>query len=94
MKGRDKNIFIFLLDIPLLNWSGVNFINYGTINLYMDKKFLGLILVAILVIAFQRQIKAYLATLNPVQKLMLGQMLLLSGILILLLYYIFSRSEE
>ncbi|HDM22537.1 MAG: hypothetical protein J7J21_02860 [Methanomicrobia archaeon] len=60
----------------------------------MDKKFLGLILVAILVIAFQRQIKAYLATLNPVQKLMLGQMLLLSGILILLLYYIFSRSEE
>ncbi len=60
----------------------------------MDKKFLGLILVAILVIAFQKQIKAYLATLNPVQKLMLGQMLLLSGILILLLYYIFSRSEE
>ena len=60
----------------------------------MDKKFLGLILVAIIVIAFQRQIKAYLATLNPVQKLMLGQMLLLSGILILLLYYIFSRSEE
>ena len=60
----------------------------------MDKKFLGLIIVAILVIAFQRQIKAYLATLNPVQKLMLGQMLLLSGILILLLYYIFSRSEE
>ena len=60
----------------------------------MDKKFLGLILVAILVIAFQKQIKAYLATLNPVQKLMLGQMLLLSGILILLLYYIFPRSEE
>jgi len=60
----------------------------------MDKKFLGLIIVAILVIAFQKQIKAYLATLNPVQKLMLGQMLLLSGILILLLYYIFSRSEE
>ncbi|MCK4433344.1 MAG: hypothetical protein KAV48_05360 [Methanomicrobia archaeon] len=60
----------------------------------MDKKFIVLILVALILIVFQGKIKVYLATLNSVQKLMMGQIIILGGILIILLYYILSRSEE
>ncbi|MCK4637089.1 MAG: hypothetical protein KAT49_04340 [Methanomicrobia archaeon] len=60
----------------------------------MDKKFIVLILVALILIVFQGRIKVYLATLNSVQKLMMGQIIILGGILIILLYYILSRSEE
>lgn len=60
----------------------------------MDKKFIVLILIALILIVFQGKIKVYLATLNSVQKLMMGQIIILGGILIILLYYILSRSEE
>jgi len=60
----------------------------------MDKKFIALILVAIILIVFEKRIKAYLATLNSVQKLMLGQIMILVGILVILLYYILARSKE
>ncbi len=60
----------------------------------MDKKFIVLILFALILIVFQGKIKVYLATLNSVQKLMMGQIIILGGILIILLYYILSRSEE
>ena len=60
----------------------------------MDKKFIALIVIFLIIVAFQGKIKIYLATLNSVQKLMLGQILILMGILIILLYYIVSRSEK
>lgn len=60
----------------------------------MDKKFILVILLGLAVIIFQKRIKEYAATLNDVQKLMAGQMLLLGAILIFLLYYIFTRSRE
>lgn len=60
----------------------------------MDKKFIALIVIFLIIVAFQGKIKAYLAILNTLQKLMLGQILLLIGVLTILLYYIVSRSEK
>ncbi len=60
----------------------------------MDKKFIVLVLVALILIIFQGKIKAHLTTLNSIQKLMMGQIVILGGILVILLYYILSRSEE
>ncbi|MEA1993396.1 MAG: hypothetical protein U9N35_03235 [Euryarchaeota archaeon] len=60
----------------------------------MDKKFLIVVIIGLVIIVFQKRIEEYSATLNEVQKLMIAQMLLLGTILILLLYYIFSRSKE
>ena len=60
----------------------------------MDKKLLILIVVALILIVFRGRIKTYMATLNSVQKLMLGQIVILMGALVILTYYIVARSKE
>jgi hypothetical protein len=60
----------------------------------MDKKVIGVLVVALILLIFQDEIKEFVGTLNTVQTLMLGQIIILGSVLVILAYYLLSRFEE
>ena len=60
----------------------------------MDKKFLGVILLGVILIVFKDEIRDRVSTMTTVQKLMIGQVMVLGAVLLILIYYIVSRIEE
>ncbi len=60
----------------------------------MDKKFLVAIAIGLLLVLFKDRINEHLGKLNTIQKLMIGQVIILLGALIALLYYVFAPSKE